>query len=359
MAREYLNVPPTTMRRSDRAVEDDAWIKYFLHHASVGTLATVHNGQPFVNTNLFVYDEQSHSIIIHTADKGRTRANVDNENRVCFTIMEMGRLLPDKEALEFSVEYGGVIIFGKSEIVEDLEEATRLLQLLLDKYSPHLTAGIDYRPPVPEELKRTSVFRVQIEEMSAKKKEVGAFPGAFWYPEQPVLTSVRTRPTWQGVLQTIHVGAEKYQPMTAVAEVELVAGKGIVGDRYFGVVNEQEATNITLIAQEDLDAVQQEYGFPITADQTRRNLLTVGVPLSHLVGKRFRIGEVVLEGTEICEPCKGLAEFSGYGNPIISAMLHRAGLRANIIKGGVIHAGDTIAPIISPEVVAATTETEA
>ena len=116
-----------------------------MHYASVGTLATVHNGQPFVNTNLFVYDEASHSIILHTADKGRTRANVDNENRVCFTIMEMGRLLPDEVALEFSVEYGGVIIFGTSEIVEDMVEATRLLQLLLDKYAPHLSAGVDYR----------------------------------------------------------------------------------------------------------------------------------------------------------------------------------------------------------------------
>jgi uncharacterized protein len=351
MAREYLNAPPTTMRRSDRAVEDEAWIKQFLHHASVGTLATIHNGQPFVNTNLFVYDEASHSIILHTADKGRTRANVDIENRVCFTIMEMGRLLPDEVALEFSVEYGGVIIFGTSEVVEDMVEATRLLQLLLDKYAPHLSAGVDYRPPVPEELKRTSVFRVRIEEMSAKKKEVGAFAGAYWYPEQPILKSVQTRPTWNGVLQKIHISPAKYVPMTAVDAVEAVAGQGLQGDRYFGVFNEAEATNITLIAQEDLDAVRQEYDFPITADQTRRNLLTVGVPLSHLVGKRFRIGEVVLEGVEICEPCKGLAEFSGYGNPIISAMLHRAGLRANIIKGGVIQVGDTIAPIIVPEAV--------
>lgn len=352
MAREYLNVPPTAMRRSDRAVDDDAWIKQFLHQAAVGTLATVYNGQPFVNTNLFVYDEVTHSIILHTADKGRTRANVDNDNRVCFTIMEMGRLLPDEVALEFSVEYGGIIIFGKSEIVEDEAEAIRLLQLLMDKYAPHLTAGDDYRPPVPEELKRTSVFRVKIEEMSAKKKEVEVFAGAYWYPEQSVLESVRSRPTWQGVLQKIHIGAAEYQPMEAVAEVEAVAGQGLRGDRYFGVVDEDEATNITLIAQEDLDAVQQEYDFPITAEQTRRNLLTVGVPLSHLIGKCFRIGEVVLEGVEICEPCKGLAEFSGYGNPIISAMLHRGGLRATIIKSGVIHAGDTIAPIIEPEVVA-------
>jgi hypothetical protein len=288
---------------------------------------------------------------LHTADKGRTRANVDVDNRVCFTIMEMGRLLPDEVALEFSVEYGGVIIFGKGEVVDDMVEATRLLQLLLDKYAPHLTAGEDYRPPVPEELKRTSVFRVHIDEISAKKKEVAAFEGAYWYPEQPILESVRTRPTWSGVLQKIHLARGAGEPIVTLDEVEAVAGRGLRGDRYFGVFNEEEATNITLIAQEDLDAIKRDYDFPITAEQTRRNLLTVGVPLSHLIGKRFSIGEVVLEGVEICEPCKGLAEFSGYGNPIISAMLHRGGLRANIIKGGVIHAGDRIAAIIEPETV--------
>ncbi|MDQ7034981.1 MAG: pyridoxamine 5'-phosphate oxidase family protein [Anaerolineae bacterium] len=250
------------------------------------------------------------------------------------------------------MEYGGIIIFGKNEIVTDEVEAIRLLQLLMDKYAPHLAAGDDYRPPVPEELKRTSVFRVKIEEMSAKKKEVEAFEGAYWYPEQSVLESVRRRPIWQGVLRKIHIAAKEGESLETLSEVEAVAGQGLCGDRYFGVVNDEEATNITLIAQEDLDAVQQAYDFPITAAQTRRNLLTVGVPLSHLIGKRFRIGDVLLEGVEICEPCKGLAEFSGYGNPIISAMLHRGGLRATIIKGGIIHAGDTIAPIIEPEVVA-------
>lgn len=190
MAKDYANLERTDVRRSDRAVEDETWIRRFLHQAAVGTTATVYEGQPFVNTNLFVYDEPSHSIITHTASVGRTRANVETHQKVCFTIMEMGRLLPADEALEFSVEYAGVVIFGTMSIVEDGEEATRLLQNLLDKYAPHLSAGKDYRPPVPEELKRTSVFQIKIEEWTGKKKEVDAdFPNAYFYSETPILVS--------------------------------------------------------------------------------------------------------------------------------------------------------------------------
>mgnify|MGYP001550200735 FL=1 len=190
MSRDYANQPRTSMRRSDRGVEDDTWIKQFLHAAPVGTLATVHDGQPFVNTNLFVYDEASHSIITHTARVGRTRANIELTPNVCFSIMEMGRLLPAEEALEFSVEYAGVTIFGTMTVVEDGEEAKQLLQLIMDKYAPHLTAGEDYRPAVDEELPRTTVFRIQIGEWTGKKKEVEAdFAGAYRYPEQPILTS--------------------------------------------------------------------------------------------------------------------------------------------------------------------------
>ncbi len=194
MARDYANQPATAMRRSDRAVEDQTWLKQFLKAAPVGTLATVHDGQPFVNTNLFVYDEASHSIITHTARVGRTRANIELHDKVCFSIMEMGRILPADEALEFSVEYAGVTIFGTISVVDEDEEAKRLLQLIMDKYAPHLTAGEDYRPPVDEELPRTTVFQIHIDDWTGKKKEVEPeFAGAFWYPEQPVLTSNQTR----------------------------------------------------------------------------------------------------------------------------------------------------------------------
>lgn len=186
---------PAYVRRRDRAVEDEAWIRAFLQHAPIGVLATVSDGQPFINSNLYVYDEAAHCIYTHTAKAGRTRSNVDaHGERVCFSVMEMGRLLPAPEALEFSVEYAGVMIFGQAQTVEDEQEALHALQLIMDKYAPHLRPGEDYRPPVLEELKRTAVFRIDIHEWSAKKKEVADdFAGAYWYPAEPILESVRTR----------------------------------------------------------------------------------------------------------------------------------------------------------------------
>lgn len=162
------------VRRADRAVDDEAWIVAMLQRAQTGVLATVFESQPFVNTNLFVYDRAAHAIYLHTAHKGRTRTNIQHEPRVCFSVSEMGRLLPAKVALEFSVEYRSVVVFGRASIVEDEAEATTALQQLLDKYFSHLQPRIDYRPPVPEELKRTTVLRVDIDSWSGKKKEVGA-----------------------------------------------------------------------------------------------------------------------------------------------------------------------------------------
>jgi hypothetical protein len=92
----------------------------------------------------------------------------------------MGRLLPAPEALEFSVEYEGVTAFGRAHHVEDPAEAARALQLILDRYAPHLRPGRDYRGVTEEELARTAVWRVDIESWVGKRKAVDAdFPGAF------------------------------------------------------------------------------------------------------------------------------------------------------------------------------------
>jgi nitroimidazol reductase NimA-like FMN-containing flavoprotein (pyridoxamine 5'-phosphate oxidase superfamily) len=120
---------------------------------------------------------------MHTARLGRTRSNVEADERVCFSVAEMGRLLPADEALEFSVEYSGVVVFGSAYVVGEDTEARYGLQLLLDKYFPHLKPERDYRPIVDEELKRTSVYRIDIESWSGKRKKVDDdFPGAFFYP---------------------------------------------------------------------------------------------------------------------------------------------------------------------------------
>ncbi len=186
MGKDYLNMPINMVRRSDRAVEDEDWIREFLHRAPMGTLATVYNGQPFINSNLFVYDEAKNTIYMHTARLGRTRSNVEQEEKVCFSISEMGRLLPADEALEFSVEYGGVVVFGRASLVSDVAEAKIALQMLLDKYAPHLKPDVHYRPTTDAELARTAVYRIMIESWSGKRKQVAAdFPGAFFYGQLP------------------------------------------------------------------------------------------------------------------------------------------------------------------------------
>lgn len=185
MSRDYAAQAPTATRRSDRAMEED-WIKEFLTRAPIGYLATVHEGQPFINSNLFVYDEPAHAIYMHTARVGRTQANVNLDEKVCFSISDMGRLLPAPEALEFSVEYSGVVVFGKAQIIDDAEEGKRALQMLLDKYAPHLKPERDYRPSTDEELARTAVYRIQIDQWSGKRKQAEPdFPGAFLYGHLP------------------------------------------------------------------------------------------------------------------------------------------------------------------------------
>ena len=184
MPHDYATQPRAAVKRRDRAVEDQAWIADLLRRAPMASLATAHDGQPFINSNLFVYDEAAHCIYMHTARYGRTRANVEGEQRVCLSVSEMGRLLPADTALEFSVEYSGVAVFGRASLVADAAEATRGLQLLLDKYFPHLRPGEHYRATTAEELARTAVYRIDIEEWSGKRKAVAEdFPGAFRYGE--------------------------------------------------------------------------------------------------------------------------------------------------------------------------------
>lgn len=166
--------------RQDRAIYDEEWITALLNRAGMGTLATVKDEQPFLVTLLFVYDPSRHAIYIHKGKRGRAQDNLSENPRVCFTVAEMGRLLPAVTALNFSVEYQSVVVFGSAVPVEDPVEAEQSLQALLDKYFSHLKPGIDYRPITPTELDATAVYRIDIEEWSGKRKQVDEdFPGAF------------------------------------------------------------------------------------------------------------------------------------------------------------------------------------
>lgn len=176
----------TQIRRKDRAVTDEAWIRALLHRSPFGVLATSVGGQPFAHTNLFVYHQPDHAIYFHSARMGRTPDNLRENPRVCFSVAKMGRLLPANTALAFSVEYASVMVFGAVTLLTGPAEQERALQLLLNKYFPHLQPGRDYRPITPEELEKTAVYRLDIEQWSGKQKQVKEdFPGAFFYPEFP------------------------------------------------------------------------------------------------------------------------------------------------------------------------------
>jgi MOSC domain-containing protein YiiM len=97
---------------------------------------------------------------------------------------------------------------------------------------------------------------------------------------------------------------------------------------------------VTLIESEALEAMACEVDIRLESHQARRNLLTQGVPLNHLVGKEFRVGDVVLKGIRLCEPCGHLESLTMKG--VQDGLCHRGGLRAQILRGGVLHAGDPI-----------------
>lgn len=174
--------PRTAMRRKDRAVDDDAWIRHFLAASPEGILATVDGDQPFVHVNTFVYDEATHAIYLHTAGQGRLRTNIEANPKVSFCVSRMGRLLPADTAREFSVEYESVIIFGRGSIITDLELAKEKMQLLMDKYFGHLKSGTDYRPITDKEIAEISAIRIDVDSWTAKRKSVDSdFDGAFHF----------------------------------------------------------------------------------------------------------------------------------------------------------------------------------
>jgi nitroimidazol reductase NimA-like FMN-containing flavoprotein (pyridoxamine 5'-phosphate oxidase superfamily) len=172
--------------RRSKLAKDDAWIREFLHSGAMGTMATSRDGQPFLVTRNYVYNDEKQAIYMHGAMKGRTFENVQANNAVCFSVSEMGRLLPADEANEVGIEFAGVVVFGYCVLVRDECEAAHGLQLLLDKYFPQLISGQDYAPINPEGLKSTAVFRIDIESWSGKEKiEEEDFPGAFYYGSIP------------------------------------------------------------------------------------------------------------------------------------------------------------------------------
>lgn len=148
-----------------------------------------------------------------------------------------------------------------------------------------------------------------------------------------------------GRVVSIHVAPGRGAPTTSVQQVRAVPGKGLAGDRHFGrAENDPDAPRpdreITLIEVETIEALGRDYGVSLGPGETRRNIVTRGVALNHLVDRRFAVGKVALRGLRLCEPCSHLAEMTH--QDVLRGLVHRGGLRAQILTEGVIRVGDEV-----------------
>jgi MOSC domain-containing protein YiiM len=144
-----------------------------------------------------------------------------------------------------------------------------------------------------------------------------------------------------GRIEAIFISAQRGELPHPVQSVQAVAGKGLEGNRYFDTGRPHQ--ELTLIEAEQLERALAEDGLEIDAAATGRNLLTRGVDLNDLVGRRFRVGEAECRGLELCEPCTTMEARTAPG--AIKALVHRAGLNAEILVSGELRSGDEIAPL--------------
>jgi MOSC domain-containing protein YiiM len=162
------------------------------------------------------------------------------------------------------------------------------------------------------------------------------------------LPGCHTDGMFEGRLAGIYTTGEAGKPMEAHEEIVAVVGVGLDGDRYATKAGQHSETpgtgrQVTLVEREAIAAVNAEGTVELAEHETRRNLLTEGVPLNHLVGRTFRVGEVVLQGIRLAEPCSYLQGLTRPG--VLRALAHRGGLRADVVSGGTIRVGDAITAI--------------
>jgi MOSC domain-containing protein YiiM len=143
-----------------------------------------------------------------------------------------------------------------------------------------------------------------------------------------------------GRVEGIYVSPEKGELPEPVESVRALAGRGLEGNRYFFEGDAPAGQALTLIAAEAVEAMEQEHGISLEPRETRRNVVTRGIDVNELVGKRFRVGDVECLGVELCEPCATLQSMTKPG--VIKGLAHRGGLNADILSDGEISVGDAV-----------------
>lgn len=145
---------------------------------------------------------------------------------------------------------------------------------------------------------------------------------------------------FEGKVISINITSVAEGPMQSTDEVRAIPGRGLEGDRYFDHEEKRPDRELTLVEVEAIEALRSEFQVDFDLSGTRRNVVTRGVPLNHLVGKEFWIGDVKARGIRLCEPCAHLQRLS---HPkVLPGLIHRGGLRAQILSEGIIRVGEPI-----------------
>ena len=150
-----------------------------------------------------------------------------------------------------------------------------------------------------------------------------------------------------GTVESIHVAARAEGGPRAVEAANVVAGRGIEGDRYFrtegdGTFHEPDkhGQDLTLIEAEAIEGLAADSGIELGPGESRRNVVTRGVALNDLVGRRFMVGDVEAVGNRLCDPCSHLEKLTQPG--VLKGLVDRGGLRADVVRGGAVRVGDEV-----------------
>jgi MOSC domain-containing protein YiiM len=156
-----------------------------------------------------------------------------------------------------------------------------------------------------------------------------------------------TKPAWTGLVRFLHVTPRAFLPMREMPALHLIAGKGIKGDRYmigreegFYSHKPEEGRQVTLFELETLLALKRDANIDLGPQEHRRNVTVEGVPLNHLVGRRFWLGETLLEATRLSIPCRHIEEITG--KAVFDPLINRSGLNCKILEGGIVKVGDIV-----------------
>ena len=138
----------------------------------------------------------------------------------------------------------------------------------------------------------------------------------------------------------IGITANNNQPIKEVNSIEVIANKGIVGDRHFHEFNDPY-NQLSLIESENIDEYNMRFNLNISYIDFRRNIVTKGIQLNDLIGKKLSVGNVKLEVIDLCRPCRHLTEMLNQKN-VLKEFLRKGGLRCHILSSSNIHVGDNI-----------------